>query len=79
MTFAIPADLIGTENKKLEQALGDDYASLGRQLQRRGIDIEVMTKRAMDYAVAIPTWGVGTGPRHPQRVPPYPVGQGGRL
>ena len=61
MTFAIPADLIGTENKKLEQALADDYASLARQLQRRGIDIEAMTKRAMDYAVAIPTWGVGTG------------------
>ena len=61
MTFAIPADLIGTENKKLEQALADDYASLARQLQRRNIDIETMTKRAMDYAVAIPTWGVGTG------------------
>jgi L-rhamnose isomerase/sugar isomerase len=61
MTFAISADLIGTENKKLEQALADDYASLARQLQRRNIDIEAMTKRAMDYAVAIPTWGVGTG------------------
>jgi L-rhamnose isomerase/sugar isomerase len=61
MTYAIPAGLIGTENKKLEQALADDYASLARQLQRRGIDIEAMTQRAMDYAVAIPTWGVGTG------------------
>ena len=36
MTFSIPADLVGTENKKHEQALADDYASLGRQLQRRG-------------------------------------------
>jgi L-rhamnose isomerase / sugar isomerase len=61
MTFAIPADLIGAENRKLEPNLADDYAGLGRQLQRRGIDIEVMTKRAMEYAVAVPTWGVGTG------------------
>jgi L-rhamnose isomerase / sugar isomerase len=61
MTFAISADFIGTENKKHEQALAEDYAVLARQLQRRGIDIETMTARAMDYAVAIPTWGVGTG------------------
>jgi L-rhamnose isomerase / sugar isomerase len=61
MTFAISADFIGTENKKQELALAEDYTALGRQLGRRGIDIEAMTKRAMDYAVAIPTWGVGTG------------------
>ncbi len=61
MTFAITADFIGTENKKHETALAEDYAALARQLQRRGIDIEAMTMRAMDCAVAIPTWGVGTG------------------
>jgi L-rhamnose isomerase/sugar isomerase len=61
MTFSISADLIGTENRKHEAALSDDYVSLGRQLHRRGIDIDAMTKRAMAYAVAIPTWGVGTG------------------
>ncbi len=61
MTFAISADFIGTENKKHEQALAEDYAALARQLQRRGIDIEAMTMRAINYAVAIPTWGVGTG------------------
>ena len=61
MTFAISADFIGTENKKHEVALAEDYAALDRQLARRDIDIEAMTKRAMDYGVAIPTWGVGTG------------------
>lgn len=61
MTFAITADFIASENNKQEANLGDDYAALGRQLARRGIDIEAMTKRAMDYAVAVPTWGVGTG------------------
>jgi L-rhamnose isomerase / sugar isomerase len=61
MTFAISADFIASENNKQEANLGDDYAALGRQLARRGVDIEAMTKRAMDYAVAVPTWGVGTG------------------
>ncbi len=61
MTFAISADFIGNENKKTEAALAEDYAALARQLQRGGVDIEAMTMRAMDYAVAIPTWGVGTG------------------
>ena len=61
MTFAISADFVATENRKHEAVLAEDYAALTRQLGRRGIDIEAMTKRAMEYAVAIPTWGVGTG------------------
>lgn len=61
MSFAISADLIGTANGELEAALADDYEALGRQLERRGIAIEEMTTRAMDFAVAVPTWGVGTG------------------
>jgi L-rhamnose isomerase/sugar isomerase len=61
MTFSISADFIGAQNRKVETALAEDYAALGRQLERRGIDIEKMTARAMAYAVAVPTWGVGTG------------------
>jgi L-rhamnose isomerase / sugar isomerase len=61
MTFAISADFVGAENKPYEAALSEDYVALARQLERRGIDIEAMTARAMNYAVAIPTWGVGTG------------------
>jgi L-rhamnose isomerase / sugar isomerase len=61
MTFAISADFIAEQNRKREKHLAEDYAALGRQLERRGIDIEAVTKRAMDYAVAVPTWGVGTG------------------
>lgn len=61
MTFSISADFIGEENRKAEAALAEDFAALGRQLTRRGIDIETMTARAMAYAVAVPTWGVGTG------------------
>lgn len=61
MSFAISDDFVLSENRKAEAAHSDDYAHLGKQLARRGIDIEAMTKRAMEYAVAVPTWGVGTG------------------
>ena len=61
MTFAITADFLAGENQKNEKALAEDYAALGRQLERRGIAIDAITKRAMDFAVAVPTWGVGTG------------------
>ncbi len=61
MTFAISDDFIKSQNANASAAHEDDYASLGRQLARRGISIEAMTKRAMEYSVAVPTWGVGTG------------------
>lgn len=61
MSFAISAEFIAAENRKHEAALADDYAALARQLERRGISAEAMTRRAMDFAVAVPTWGVGTG------------------
>jgi len=61
MTFAISADFIDSENRKAGEALAEDFAALGRQLARRGLEIEALVKRAMDYAVAVPTWGVGTG------------------
>lgn len=61
MSFAISADVIGTANARLEEALAEDYDALGRQLARRGIPIEEVTERAMGFAVAVPTWGVGTG------------------
>ncbi len=61
MPFAISTDLIAGENGKHEGGLAQEYAALATQLARRGVDIEKMTRRAMDYAVAVPTWGVGTG------------------
>jgi L-rhamnose isomerase / sugar isomerase len=61
MTFSISTDFISTQNDKLAAAHREDYAHLGRQLERRGIAIEDITKRAMAYQVAVPTWGVGTG------------------
>jgi L-rhamnose isomerase/sugar isomerase len=61
MSFAITADFIGSENHKREAAHAEDYGALSRQLERRGIAIEQVTQHAMAFAVAVPTWGVGTG------------------
>jgi len=57
----ISADLIAEHNDAQLGALESDYAAFGAQLSRKGIDIDALTKAAMDFAVAIPSWGVGTG------------------
>ncbi len=61
MAYRIPDDLITRENAKLAQAQDEDYAALGRRLERSGVDIEAITAKAAAFAVAVPTWGVGTG------------------
>jgi L-rhamnose isomerase/sugar isomerase len=48
-------------NAPLQQDLDADYAALGAILQRRGVDIEAVTAEVASFAVAIPSWGVGTG------------------
>ncbi len=48
-------------NRAAEPALALDYEALGSRLQRRGVAIEPLTRQAMRFAVAIPSWGVGTG------------------
>ena len=60
-SLQISADLIGTRNRALEPALRDDYDSLGRQLQRRGIDIAAITAQVAAFSVAVPSWGTGRG------------------
>ena len=42
-------------------ALADDFDHLGRQLARRGFDVEMLVERAIAFRVAVPSWGVGTG------------------
>jgi L-rhamnose isomerase / sugar isomerase len=59
--FEISADFIGNHNARLEAATTEDYHALSRTLGRRGVDAEAIVKKVMDFAVAIPTWGVGTG------------------
>ena len=53
--------VIDAENEKKVAALQDDYATLGAQLARRGIDIGAVKTKVAAYAIAVPSWGVGTG------------------
>jgi L-rhamnose isomerase/sugar isomerase len=55
------ADYLAANNKKFEADMHTDYDSLGSQLQRRGIDIDGITSKVATFAVALPSWGVGTG------------------
>lgn len=61
LSYRIPDSFVGEANATLEAAHEDDYAALGRRLARGGVDIEAVTRRVAAFAVAIPTWGVGTG------------------
>ncbi|MBS0612276.1 MAG: L-rhamnose catabolism isomerase [Proteobacteria bacterium] len=58
---ALAANIVEQSNAPLAAALQEDYETLGRQLQRRGIDIEAITAAVQAFGVAIPSWGVGTG------------------
>ncbi len=57
----IDQNVIADDNRKREKALTADYTALGEHLARRKIDIEKITKAVAAFAVAVPSWGVGTG------------------
>jgi L-rhamnose isomerase / sugar isomerase len=57
----ISRELIERENAGRLDALTDDYASLGRSLDRRGQSIDKVKEALKGFAVAIPSWGVGVG------------------
>ncbi|HXB56267.1 MAG TPA: L-rhamnose catabolism isomerase [Vicinamibacteria bacterium] len=61
MEFELTDERIAAENRKRLEWLEEDYEHLGRQLARRGADIEKLMQRAMAFRVAVPSWGVGTG------------------
>ncbi len=57
----ISADLVASHNAARKSDLERDYASLGERLDRRGIAIDAIRDMVERFAVAIPSWGVGTG------------------
>jgi L-rhamnose isomerase/sugar isomerase len=61
MSTMIDPARVGEHNRDLTEVLQQDYDALGIQLERGGIDIEEVTAAARKFAVAIPSWGVGTG------------------
>ncbi|QUD90615.1 L-rhamnose catabolism isomerase [Phenylobacterium montanum] len=54
-------DQIESHNAARREALQDDYDSLGRQLSRRGQDIETIKSKVAAFSVAVPSWGAGRG------------------
>jgi L-rhamnose isomerase/sugar isomerase len=61
MAFDLSDAQIAEDNQQRLTWLQEDYMALGRQLARRGVDIERLTARAMRFRVAVPSWGLGAG------------------
>ncbi len=57
----ITPEFVREANAPRLAALEDDYGSLGRQLRRRGIDIEKIERQVAAFSVALPSWGAGRG------------------
>ena len=57
----LSGDQIDSLNQAGADALADDYSSLGRQLARRGIDIDAIRQRVAEFSMAVPSWGTGRG------------------
>jgi L-rhamnose isomerase/sugar isomerase len=61
MSSMIDSGLVAEHNATLQANLDADYAALAGVLARRGQDIEKLTALAQTFAVAVPSWGAGTG------------------
>ena len=61
MTQQINTGLIADHNAQAAARVNLDYETLGEQLARRGVDIAVLKAEVAKFAVAVPSWGVGTG------------------
>ena len=57
----LSTDFIEDANTRRMEALQDDYDSLGRQLRRRGLDLQAIERKVAAFSVALPTWGAGRG------------------
>jgi L-rhamnose isomerase / sugar isomerase len=58
---ALDQDFIASQNTPLVAPLTEDYESLARALGRRGISIEAITEKVSTFAIAAPSWAVGSG------------------
>lgn len=61
MSTAINEQIIADQNSSEFTVLEREYSALGEKLALRNIDIKAITAKAAAFAVAVPSWGVGTG------------------
>lgn len=59
--FTIEQGFIDEANALLLPTLQRDYDALAGQLERRGIALDAIVEQVRKFAVALPSWGVGTG------------------
>jgi L-rhamnose isomerase/sugar isomerase len=59
--FEINDDFIAEQNGRARAWVEEDFEHLGRQLRRRGVEVEDLVAKARGFRVAVPSWGVGTG------------------
>lgn len=61
VTLPLSAELIAECNARELFALEEDYAALGRKLERTGVAIDEIKERVAGFSVAVPSWGAGRG------------------
>ena len=61
MNSVIDSGRVAEHNQQQQANLNADYDALAGVLARRGQDIDALTALAQTFAVAVPSWGVGTG------------------
>ncbi|TAH36921.1 MAG: L-rhamnose catabolism isomerase [Planctomycetota bacterium] len=59
--FRIAPDFVEQHNRAVQRAVEPDFRQLAERLARRGVDAEELLRLASGFAVAVPSWGVGTG------------------
>jgi L-rhamnose isomerase / sugar isomerase len=59
--FTVDPGFVAEHGQALHADLEADFDHLGRQLRRRGVEIEPLVTRAQSLRLALPSWGVGTG------------------
>ena len=59
--FTVEPGFVEEHGRALSDDLEADFEHLGRQLRRRGVEIEALVSRAQALRVALPSWGLGTG------------------
>jgi L-rhamnose isomerase / sugar isomerase len=58
---SIAPELIAQHNQQHAARVHRDYDTLGEQLARRNVDMGKLQADVAKFAVAVPSWGVGTG------------------
>src|SRR5262245_46337300 len=59
--FRISPEFVARHNRPLEAELEQEFRQFSALLARRGLNAEDFVRQAQDFAVALPSWGVGTG------------------